>query len=127
MNVTCHYRNDGERPLLDPLPEATGRAFVHRVYSGDICDPLFFGKWFGPEFPRFVIRAYTDKPKLHFWAWRYPAWIPFIGGKCGYAGFKCYGVHHEEYTRWPTGLNPADVYFGSMALCLSFRPFAAME
>lgn len=58
MKVTCHYRNDPERGLTDPLPEVGGRRFVLRIYSGDVCFPLLgtaFGeKWFEPPFPRYV-------------------------------------------------------------------------
>lgn len=71
MQVKCHYRNDHERPLEDPVVELDnpltvqpmdGRAFIFRFMSGDVCTPvlgtLFGEQWFGPNFPRWVLRFY---------------------------------------------------------------------
>ena len=123
MKVFCHYRNDHERPLTDPLPEKKW-SFVLRIYSGDICNPLlgtFFGeKWFEPPFPKYVWRAFCKWPVLPFIAWR----CDKLGG---YIGFKLYGVDSPAYKRWPVGIKPEDVYDGSQALCLTCRPFAMIE
>lgn len=60
MKVTCHYRNDPERPLTDPVPELDGRRFIFRLYSGDVAGPLFgtaFGeKWFEPPYPKRLLK-----------------------------------------------------------------------
>lgn len=58
MKVVCHYRNDPERPLTDPLPEPGGRAFIFRLYSGDVCDPIQIGggNWFKKPYPKRVAR-----------------------------------------------------------------------
>lgn len=84
MKVTCHYRNDPERGLTDPLPEVEGRSFVLRLYSGDVLGPFGFGKsWFNPPFYEWVFHFFCSLPILPFIAWRYPKWLPFIGGKAG--------------------------------------------
>jgi len=122
MKVVCHYRNDPERSLTDPLPEKNG--FVFRLLSGDICSPMFreFRKehWFVPTYPTWVWRAFCKLPILPFIAWR-------IGNKGGYIGFKTYGVDSDAYKLWTHGIKPEDVYDGSYALTLSCRPFATIE
>ena len=117
MNVTCRYRNDNERPLTDPLPEIGGRRFIFRLYSGQINDPVQIGgKWFEPPYPTRVWKQYVSLPILPFIAWRWP-----FSKRGGYIGFKLYGVDSPAYKNW---MNPEDVYDGSQAVCLSFRPFA---
>ena len=118
MKVTCHYRNDPERGLTDPVLEKGGRRFVFRLYSGDICDPLN-GNWFSAPYPTKVWRTFCSKPILPFIAWRWP-----FSNKAGYIGFKEYGADSEQYKNW---MPHEDVYEGSQALCLSLRPFATME
>lgn len=125
LQVKVLYRNDPERELTDPLPRLSGRGFIHRVYSGDVLDPSG-GEWFKPPFHNFIIRWRTER-RLHFFAWRYPTWLPFLGGRGGYAGFKLYGVDCPEYAEWPVGMKPEDVCPGSQALCLTIRPFARLQ
>ena len=115
MKVTCHYRNDPERELTDPLPEISGRRFIFRLYSGDICDPLN-GNWFVEPYPTKVIRFFCKYPVLPFIAWRWP-----FSNRGGYLGFKLYGVDPIVYKNW---IAEKDVYLGSQAVCLSARPFA---
>lgn len=115
MRIICHYRNDPERPPLDPTPEAGGRRFVFRLYSGDVCRPVF-GQWFGPRYPRFVIRFFCRWPVLPLIAWRWP----FLE-RVGYVGFKPFGADSEAYKNW---MKPDEVYAGSQALCPSIRPIA---
>ena len=123
MKVTCHYRNDPERSLTDPLPEKQW-SFYWRLYSGDICTPVlgtFFGeKWFVPPYPKYVWRAVCSFPILPFISWRFL-------NKGGYLGFKCFGVDTPAYKEWTTGIAPSDVYDGSQALCLTCRPFATIK
>jgi len=118
VKVICYYRNDHERPLVDPLPELGGRRFIVRLYSGDVCDP-FGGQWFGPDYPKHVIRFFTRLPILPFVAWKWP-----FMDRAGYIGFKLYGVDAPAYKHW---MPPDDVYDGSQAVCFSFRPFATIE
>jgi len=117
MEVKCHYRNDPERSLKDPLPEPGGRKFIFRVYSGHINQPVALtAGWFSPPFPKYVWRKYVSLPICLFFAWRYP-----FTSRGGYAGLKLYGVDSPAYKLW---MNPDDVYEGSNALHLSIRPFA---
>lgn len=124
MKVICHYRTDPERGLTDPLPEKK-YSFVFRLYSGDVCDPsplhwLKGENWFKPPFPSTVYRYFVKWPVLPFFAWRF-------GNKGGYLGFKLYGVDAPEYKQWTAGIRPEDVFEGSQALCLTFRPFATIN
>ena len=121
MKVICHYRNDPERSMTDPLPELGGRRFIFRLYSGDICDPVQVngGNWFSPPYPSRVWRAFCSLPILPFIAWKWP----FLN-RAGYIGFKLYGVDAPAYKNWPVGIKPEDVFEGSQALCTSCRPFA---
>lgn len=120
MKVECHYRNDTERGVMDPVLEPGSRRFVFRLYSGDICDPIHPGRnWFTPPFPENVWRAHCKLPILPFIAWRWP----FLK-RAGYIGFKLYGADAPAYKNW---MDPAEVYDGSRAVCLSFRPFARLE
>jgi hypothetical protein len=112
VRVETFYRNDHDRELVDPLPEKDG--WVFRLLYGDVCDPwLDPDGWFKPRLPFFTMRFWTPIP-LPFFAWRAGKWT-------GYLGFKVYGVDSEHYLGW---LKPEDVYKGSQAMCLSFRPFA---
>jgi hypothetical protein len=122
MNVICHYRNDPERPLDDPVPELNGRAFVFRLYSGDWLDPIFSwgSNWFKKPYPKRVLHLRVSLPVLPFIAWRWP-----FSNRAGYLGFKRYGVDAQEYKEWLC--DPAEVYEGSKALCLSCRPFARIH
>lgn len=121
MNVQVLRRNDPTRPLTDPIPDETrGLVFVHRVYAGDYCDPLF-GNWFTPPWPRVLLR-WTVK-RAHFFAWQIPfsfspGWPTYVWR--GYIGFKLYGVDSPAYKNW---LPSHDVFDGSQALCFSLRPF----
>ena len=126
MKVTCLYRNDPERALTDPVLESTGRAWVHRIYTGSFAEPEQGADWFGPNYPKNpTIKDLTGK-RCHFFAWRYPDWVPFIGGKAGYAGYKIYGFDSPAYLNWP-GITEADVFEGSQALCFTCRPFATIK
>lgn len=118
MKVTCHYRNDPERKLTDPLPEIGGRKFIFRLYSGDVCDPVN-GNWFKEPFPTKVIRFFCKWPVLPFIAWKWP----FVK-KAGYIGAKLYGADPVAYKNW---MPETDVYPGSQAVCFSIRPFASLE
>jgi len=124
MKVTCHYRNDPERPLDDPTLAKGERRFAIRIYSGDICDPVQIGggNWFTPPYPKRVWRTYCSLPILPFIMWKWP----FLD-RTGYIGFKLYGADSPEYKKWGVGFKPEDVYEGSQALCLSFRPFARQK
>jgi hypothetical protein len=115
MNVTCAFRTDPERDLTDPVLEIGGAVFVVRLYAGDICDP-YGGNWFSPPWPTRVWRWFSKYPILPFVAWRWPNTT-----RGGYLGFKLYGVDQEAYKNW---LPAADVYPGSLAVCLTCRPFA---
>jgi hypothetical protein len=115
MRVEPFYRTDPDRSLVDPLPEKNGLVF--RLLSGDVCDPwLDPDGWFKPRLPTFTVRFWSYLP-LPFLAWRLGKWS-------GYIGFKVYGVDSEHYLGW---LPDEDVYPGSQAMCLSFRPFARIE
>ena len=119
MQVTCHYRNDKERPLVDPLPELGGRSFIFRLYSGDINQPVSLtAGWFEPPFAKYVWKKFVKLPILPFIAWRWP-----FTTKGGYCGFKLYGVDSPAYKLW---MNPDDVYDGSQAVHLSIRPSAQL-
>jgi len=125
VKVEVIYRNDPERGLTDPLPEPTGRAFVFRLYKGDVLGPFGFGKsWFNPPFYSRVFHFYSHLP-LPFVAWRYPSWLPFVGGKAGYIGFKLYGVDNAVYSQWLT--TPDEIFEGSQAVVPTIRPFATIK
>ena len=118
MNITCHYRNDPERPLTDPLPEPGGRRFIFRLYSGDWLDPVCVGtNWFNPPYPKRIWHRFVKWPVLPFIAWRWP-----FTTRGGYLGFKLYGVDAPQYREWLC--KPEEVYDGSQAVCLTVRPFA---
>jgi hypothetical protein len=123
MKITCHYRNDPERGLTDPVLEKDGRRFVFRLYSGDWLDPIWplvGNSWFSPPFPTKVLHRFVTLPLLPFVAWKWP-----FMDKAGYLGFKLYGVDNAVYAQW---LTTADqIYNGSQAVCLSFRPFASIK
>ena len=122
MNVTCHYRNDPERPLEDPVLEPGGRRFVFRLFSGDWLDPIasWGSNWFHPPYPKSVLRLHVALPILPFVCFKWP-----FMDRCFYAGWKVYGVDAPEYKAW---LAPeCEVYAGSKALCLSIRPFARIK
>lgn len=118
MKATCHYRNDPERGLTDPVLEPGGRRFVFRLYSGDVMRPLD-GKWFEEPYPTRVLRFFCRLPVLPFITFRWP----FLDKAC-YIGFKVFGVDSPAYLNW---LPTSEVYPGSQALCPSFRPFANLE
>lgn len=125
MKITCHYRNDPERGLTDPVLEKTGRRFVFRLYSGDWLDPIHIslfksGNWFNPPFPTNVIHRFVKWPVLPFIAWKWP-----FMDKAGYLGFKLYGVDNDVYSQWLTTQD--QIYDGSQAVCFSFRPFASIK
>jgi hypothetical protein len=121
MQVDVIYRNDPERGLTDPVPELGGRKFIFRILKGDWLDPywpLFGNSWFNPPFPTKVL--HIKLPFAFFVAWKWP----FVN-KGGYVGWKVYGVDHEVYKTWLT--SEENIYDGSQALCLSFRPFATIK
>ncbi len=125
MKINCHYRNDPERGLTDPLPELEGRKFIFRLYSGDWLDPISIGlfskgNWFNPPFPKRVFHAFVKWPVLPFIAWKWP-----FMDKIGYIGFKLYGVDNDVYEKWLTTKD--QIYDGSQAVCFSIRPFASLE
>lgn len=116
MKIDTLYRNDPERPEMDPVLELSGRAFVLRVYRGDFLD-ILGGTWFDPTKPPWkVLRSWFRY--MPFIAWRWP-----FTTRGGYGGFKLYGVDSDNYRTFP-GVKAEDVYVGSRACCLSFRPFA---
>lgn len=108
MNVRGHA-TDAPADWTAPYP--TGRVGVKlRLLAGDVMDPVG-GQWFGPNYPRNVIRLHCPVPVL-----------PFVSvglGRFGfYAGFKVYGVDSPNYREWmPAG----EVFNGSRAMCLSIR------
>lgn len=118
MIVIRGYSSDPARSLMDPLLENRWSIFFE-LRGGDVCDPLN-GNWFSAPYPTRVWRWFCKRPVLPFLAWR-------LGKKGGYIGFKAYGVDSPEYRNWPAGILPEDVFDGSQALCLSFRPFATIK
>ena len=115
VEIYARSKNDADRPVTDPLPESDG--FYWRWVKGDVCDPWRDPDgWFAPRLPTFTVRFWSYLP-LPFLAWRVGRWT-------GYIGFKVYGVDSEHYLGW---LGREDVYPGSRAMCLSFRPFAKIE
>lgn len=116
MNVECVWRSRGDRArhLTDPLPDTNG--VIVRLIRGDMVDPLD-GQWFGPRWPTRVVRWRFTWLPLPFVAWKCGPWL-------GYVGAKVYGVDAPEYRNW---LPDPDVYPGSVAFCLSARPFASRQ
>jgi hypothetical protein len=104
------------QPLTSPFPLKNGVFFELR--GGDICEPVGFNSnWFEPPFPSRVIRKFCAWRVLPFLSWKFGTWG-------GYIGFKAYGVDSPIYQYW---LCPYfEVYPGSVALCLSARPFATL-
>lgn len=121
MKISIIYRNDPERPIDDPLPEIGGHKLIFRIMKGDWLDPYwppFGNSWFNPPFPTRVL--HVKIPFAPFIAWKWPFF-----NKAGYIGWKVYGVDAPQYKEWLTA--PENVYDGSQALCLSFRPFASIK
>ena len=150
MKIIEGWRSDPERPLTDPLPEKKW-SFVLRFYGGDWLDPIGIGtNWFTPPFPKHILHiwwplwlsyalfALTTAGLLAtfvcapWWAWplAFVLWLltpgKFIAWRCdkrsGYAGSKAYGVDSPIYTTYLC--DPKEVYDGSLAMCLTIRPFA---
>ena len=117
MRVTRGFSTDHDRSVTQPLNTRKWSVFFE-LRGGDVCDPLN-GNWFKPPFPTRVWRWFCKRPVLPFLSWRFST-------KGGYVGFKAYGFDSPEYKLWP-GDYEADVYPGSQALCLSFRPFATIK
>lgn len=119
MKVERGLSTDNSHPLTNPFPLSSGIFFELR--GGNICDPIlgtFFGyQWFGPKFPKYVWKAFCKFKVLPFLSWRF-------GNRGGYIGFKAYGVDSEAYKNW---IDPSEVYEGSYAMCLTFRPFASLK
>lgn len=122
MKIKVLYRNDPERGLTDPVLEPGGRKLVFRLVSGDWLDPYwppFGNSWFNPPFPTGVLHVNVKLP-LPFICFKWP-----FMNRCCYLGWKIYGVDNDVYKTWLTA--PENVYDGSQALCLSFRPFASIK
>lgn len=121
MQVQCLYRNDPERGLTDPVVEPGGRRFIFRLLKGTWLDPIasWGSNWFHEPYPKSVLRLNCPIP-VPFIAFKWP----FLD-RCFYAGWKVYGVDAPEYKEW---LCPdKEVFDGSLALCLSVRPFARIK
>jgi len=150
MKIIEGLRSDPERPLTDPLPEKKW-SFVLRFYGGDWLDPIGIGtNWFTPPFPKRILHIWwplwlsyalfvlttglllaavafgplwTILTAAVIWlmtpgkfiAWRFDK-------RSGYAGSKVYGVDAPVYATWLCA--PEEVYDGSLAMCLTIRPFA---
>jgi hypothetical protein len=113
MKVTCHYKND-DQPIVCAFP-AKPWSIIFRLCSGDVLDP-YLGNWFKEPYFKVIIRFFTER-KLPYFAWRF-------NKKCGYIGFQAYGVDSEQYLNF---LPAKDVFDGSQALSLTFRPFATFD
>jgi hypothetical protein len=150
MKIIEGWRSDPQRPLTDPLPEKKW-SFVLRFYGGDWLDPIGIGtNWFTPPFPKHILHIWWPlwlsyalfilttgillaavacapwwaiPPAFVIWlltpgkfiAWRFDR-------RSGYAGSKVYGVDSTVYPLWLC--KPEEVYPGSLAMCLTIRPFA---
>ena len=150
MKIIEGWRSDPERPLTDPLPEKKW-SFVLRFYGGDWLDPIGIGtNWFTPPFPKHILHVWWPLWLSYalfalatagllatfvcapWWAWplAFVLWLltpgKFIAwrfnNRSGYAGSKVYGVDAPVYKTWLC--KPEEVYDGSLAMCLTIRPFA---
>jgi len=150
MKIIEGWRSDPERPLTDPLPEKKW-SVVLRFYGGDWLDPIGIGtNWFTPPFPKHILHIWWPLWLSYglfilttgillaavafapWWAiltaavlWlltpgKFIAWR--FNNRSGYAGSKVYGVDSPVYKTWLCA--PEEVYDGSLAMCLTIRPFA---
>jgi len=115
MRIIRGFSTHSSQPLTSPFLESNGLFIEFR--GGDFCDPIDGGQWFGPKFPKRILRFFLKYPVLPFISYR-------IGKRAGYIGAKAYGVDSEAYKNW---MKPEEVYDGSQALCFSMRPFATMK
>ena len=115
MKVIRGWSTNPDRPSDDPLLEKPYSLFIE-FRGGDICDPQS-GNWFQAPFPTRVWRAFLKYPLIPFISWRFK-------NKGGYLGAKIYGADSEAYLNW---MPNEDVYTGSQAICISFRPFATIS
>ena len=94
--------------------KARGWGLVLSLRGGDVVRP-FGGQWFGPDFPRRVLRFSCPLPVLPF--------ISVALGRYGfYIGFKTFGADDRTYLLWPGHVfTEADMMPESMALCPSIR------
>lgn len=81
------------------------------VATAGIQSAIAYAPWWAIP-PAFVIWLLTPGK---FIAWRFDK-------RSGYAGSKVYGVDSTVYPLWLCA--PEEVYDGSLAMCLSIRPFA---
>ncbi len=118
MQVTRGYSTNPNQPLTKPFP-VEGK-FFFEFRGGDILHPFGKGDWFKPPyFPRDKVwRAHVKRNILPFMAWVFPSWMPVIGGKSGYLGFKAFGADHDEYKNF---MPLEDVHAGSQAVQMSIR------
>jgi len=115
MKVLRGFSTHLDQPLTSPFLDSNGLFIEFR--GGDFCDPIDGGQWFGPKYPKRILRFFLKYQVLPFISYR-------IGKRAGYIGAKAYGVDSEAYKNWmPEG----SVYKGSQALCFSMRPFATMK
>jgi hypothetical protein len=150
MKIIEGWRSDLHRPLTDPLPEKKW-SVVLRFYGGDWLDPIGIGtNWFTPPFPKrilhiwwplwlsyalFILTTGLLLAAIAFAPWwailtTTVLWLltpgKFIAWRCdkrsGYTGSKVYGVDAPVYATWLC--KPEEVYPGSLAMCLTIRPFA---
>ena len=150
MKIIEGWRSDPERPLTDPLPEKKW-SVVLRFYGGDWLDPIGIGtNWFTPPFPKHILHVWWPLwlsyalfvlttgillaavafatwwailPAFVLWLLtpgKFIAWR--LNNRSGYIGSKVYGVDPPIYATWLCA--PEEVYDGSLAMCLSIRPFA---
>lgn len=116
MKVLRGFSTDKTHALTSPFPAKPWSVFFE-MRGGDVCEPLGFGtNWFHPPYPK-VWKWLCRWPVLPYFAWRF-------NKRAGYIGFKAYGVDAVEYKAW---MDPADVFDGSQALCITARPFATLR
>lgn len=100
MNVATHWSNRPEQPPTSPFPVTDGWFVV--VRSGDFYSP---NSWKPLEVTMYSRGRVKNRP---FVSWR--------RGRFGfYLGWKVYGVDTENQRAMP-GINPEDVFDGSIAI-----------
>jgi hypothetical protein len=111
MRVIRGYCTNKSQPLTSPFPVLGWWYFA--LHGGDVLEPIGAGtNWFAPPYPKHVWHWFFRRAILPFFSWR-------VGSLCGYIGAKPYGVDAAAYRDWLC--DPAQVYDGSQALCLTVR------
>lgn len=151
MKILTGFRYDHGLDLTTPFPPK--RSIMFRVIGGDWLDPVGFDlDWFKPPHPKHIIHFFIPlwaswllliaSTSLLIGAILFaPWWAGIVAAvvwlltpgkfiawrwdkRGGYAGSKVYGVDAPVYKAWLC--EPVEVYEGSLASCLSIRPFASL-